>query len=280
MRLLLGGTRGSTPAPGPDFIRTGGQTSCIGIAHGDADPTLVLDGGTGLRTLSRMIDGRTFVGTILIGHMHWDHTHGLPFFRAGDHPDARVSVLIPEQGMDASALMARAMSPPHFPIALEELRGDWSIRSIEEGTHDIEGFSVVAAEIPHKGARTFGFRVSDGAGTIAYLSDHAPANDGDGPHGLGLYHDAARLLCAGVDLLIHDAQYTADEFPVRRSFGHSAVDYAIGLAETCGAKAVLLTHHDPDRTDDQIDEILAKARASTALPVDVAIEGTTIMVPS
>jgi len=84
VRLLICGTRGSTPSPGPAFIRYGGQTSCVAIAHGDDDPHLVLDGGTGLRRLTAFLGGRTFSGTILVGHLHWDHTHGLPFFRAGD----------------------------------------------------------------------------------------------------------------------------------------------------------------------------------------------------
>lgn len=250
----------------------------MAISHdGDLDPTLVLDGGTGLRNLTGVLGGRAFNGSILIGHLHWDHTHGLPFFRAGDNPESRVRVLIPEQG-DASAVMARVVSPPHFPVTLEELRGDWSVGSLADGKHTIEGFEVLALDIPHKKSRTFGFRVSDGRATIAYLSDHAPANDGPGPHGLGLYHDAARALCDGADLVIHDAQYTAAEFPERKNFGHSAVEYVIGLGKECGAKSVLLFHHDPDRTDDQVDAILAASR-NGSIRVDAAAEGDVIDLP-
>lgn len=277
MRLLICGTRGSTPAPGSAFVRYGGQTSCVAVAHGDEDPSLILDAGTGLRNLTTMMDGRAFQGTMLIGHLHWDHTHGIPFFRSGDRPESRVRLMIPEQG-DASAVMARAVSPPHFPVTIEQLNGSWTIESLQPGTHQLEGFEVLALDIPHKASRTFGFRVSDGTSSIAYLSDHAPANDGDGPDGFGLYHDAAMALCEGVDLIIHDAQYTAEEFPVRKDFGHSAVDYAVALGKKAGAKGVLLYHHDPDRTDEQVDRILAQTR-NGSIRVDAAAEGDVIVLP-
>lgn len=273
------GVRGSTPVPGEDFLRYGGQTSCVAVMHDDEEvPRLVLDGGTGLRRMTQMMDGRAFHGTILIGHLHWDHTHGLPFFRAGDRPDGRVRVMIPEQG-DASEVMARVCSPPHFPVRLEELKGDWSVDSIDEGEHEIEGFTVTALEIPHKASRTFGYRVSDGTATITYMSDHAPANDGPGPEGLGLYHDAARALADGADMLIHDAQYTREEFPRRKDYGHSAIEYAIGLGKECGVKSVMLFHHDPERTDDQIDAILAASRNGSRPAIEAAVEGSVIQLP-
>lgn len=277
MRLLICGTRGSTPSPGSAFVRYGGQTSCIAVARGDDDPHLVLDGGTGLRRLTGFLDGRTFSGSILIGHLHWDHTHGLPFFRAGDQPDARVRVLIPEQG-DAAEVMARAVSPPHFPVRLEELRGEWSVENLAPGTLDIEGFQVTALDIPHKLSRTFGFRVSDGASTIAYLSDHWPTSIGPGTDGFGEYHENALALADGVDILIHDAQYTAEEFPARADFGHSAIEYAIGLGRKAGAKSVMLFHHDPDRTDDDLDHIVASLNG-TKPKVTAAAEGSVIELP-
>ena len=277
MRLLICGTRGSTPAPGPAFVRYGGQTSCVAVAHGDDDPHLVLDGGTGLRRLTSFLNGRTFQGTVLVGHLHWDHTHGLPFFRAGDQPDARVRVLIPSQG-DAAEVMARAVSPPHFPVRLEELRGDWSVANLEPGTFEAEGFTVTALDIPHKLSRTFGFRVSDGTSTIAYLSDHWPTSVGPGADGLGEYHDNALALADDADLLIHDAQYTLEEFPARADFGHSAIEYAIGLGRKAGSKSVMLYHHDPDRTDDDLDNIVASLNG-TKPKVVAAAEGSVIELP-
>ena len=206
MRLLVCGVRGSTPAPGPEFVRYGGNTSCIAVlADDDERPRLVLDAGTGLQRLSRELSGEAFVGTILLGHLHWDHTHGLPFFPAGSHPDAKVTLLLPEQGEDAEELLARAFSPPHFPIWPRQLGDGWTFENLKEDEHDLEGFSVLAREIPHKGGRTFGFRVSDGSSSIAYLSDHSPVAYGPGPDGFGPYHEAAVTLTSGVDILFHDA---------------------------------------------------------------------------
>jgi phosphoribosyl 1,2-cyclic phosphodiesterase len=278
VRLLICGVRGSTPAPGPEFVRHGGETSCVAIAHGSDAPRLVLDAGTGLRRLTRMLDGQPFRGTLLLGHLHWDHTHGLPFFGAGDNPDSSVRLLLPAQG-DAAAVLSRCMSPPHFPIVPQQLRGQWTFDGIEEGEHELEGFSVLAREIPHKGGRTFGYRVSDGHSTIAYLSDHAPFALGPGPEGFGEYHEAALQLCDGVDLLIHDSQYTAEEFPARANFGHSAIEYTIGLAERCGVGRLLLFHHDPPRTDDQLDALVVHHRQRFAA-LDAAVEGAVIELPS
>jgi ribonuclease BN (tRNA processing enzyme) len=237
-------------------------------------PRLVLDAGTGLQRLSRMLDGRPFAGTLLLGHLHWDHTHGLPFFAAGDHPCADTTLLMPAQG-NATAVLARVMSPPHFPIRPQQLRGRWRFAGIETGKHTVEGFSVLALEIPHKGGRTFGYRVSDGRSSFAYLSDHGPVALGPGPDGLGDYHAAALALADGVDLLVHDAQHTAAEFPPRASFGHSAIEYAIGLAERANARRLLLFHHDPSRTDDALDALLAQHRHRFAA-LDAASEGMTV----
>jgi phosphoribosyl 1,2-cyclic phosphodiesterase len=280
VRLVICGVRGSTPSPGPEFVRYGGNTSCIAIVpdSGPDGPLLVLDAGTGLARLSRFLDGRPFRGTLLLGHLHWDHTHGLPFFPAGNRPDSRVQVLIPQQG-DTAQTLARAMSPPHFPITPSQLLGDWTFEGIEEGRHEIEGFSVVAREIPHKGGRCFGYRVDDGASTIAYLSDHSPINFGPGPEGMGEYHRNALELAAGVDLLIHDAQYTRADFGPRAHYGHSTVEYAVGLAERAGARRLLLFHHDPPRTDAEIDAIVAGLR-NGRVPVEAAAEGMTIDLPA
>lgn len=274
MRLLICGARGSTPAPGAEFVRYGGNTSCVAVGREGEAPRLVLDAGTGLRRLAGALDGGPFRGTILIGHLHWDHTHGLPFFSAGDRADASVRVLIPAQG-DTEEVLARAMSPPHFPIRPRELNGEWTFEGLEPGEHEIEGFRVLALEIPHKMSRTFGFRITDGSVTIAYLSDHHPVALGPGPDGFGEYHDAACRLARDVDLLIHDAQYTAAEFPARAHYGHTTVDYAVGLAERCGARRLLLYHHDPPRTDEQLDAIVAGLRGR-ALPVDAAAEGSVV----
>jgi phosphoribosyl 1,2-cyclic phosphodiesterase len=274
MRIVFCGVRGSTPSPGAEFVRYGGNTSCVALAHDGELPTLVLDAGTGLQRLSRHLDGRPFRGTILLSHLHWDHTHGLPFFPAGDRPDAEVAVLIPAQG-DAETVLERAISPPHFPITPNQLGGRWTFAGLEPGRYSVEGFEVVAADIPHKGSRTFGFRVSVAGRSVAYLSDHWPTEAGEGHRGLGRYHDAAMMLASGVDVLVHDAQYTAGELPARRGLGHATVEYAVGLAEAAHARRLVLFHHDPSRTDDEIDALVAE-QGGRQLDVVAAAEGMTL----
>jgi phosphoribosyl 1,2-cyclic phosphodiesterase len=278
MRLFICGTRGSTPSPGAQYVRYGGNTSCVAISRDHEDPHLILDAGTGLRQLTKFMDRRPFNGTILIGHLHWDHTHGLPFFRSGDQPTSSVRVLIPDEG-DPVAMMARVHSPPHFPVRIEELQGTWSVDNLQPGTREIEGFEVTALDIPHKNARTYGFRVSDGTTTIAYLSDHWPTHIGPGPDGHGEYHEAALALVHNVDLLIHDAQYTDVEFVTRSEFGHSVIEYPIGLGKKAGARTVMLFHHDPERTDDELDRIVASVRDHSGPNVIAAVEGTIVDLP-
>jgi phosphoribosyl 1,2-cyclic phosphodiesterase len=275
VRIHLCGVRGSTPATGRDFLRYGGQTSCVAVAHDDGPPRLLLDAGTGLRRAGALLGGGPFTGTILLTHLHWDHVHGLPFFAAGDRPDARVRLLLPEQeGPSAEDVLARGMSPPHFPITPGELRGQWSFGFLEPGETKAEGFTVEAAEIPHKGGRTFGYRVSDGHSVLAYLPDHCPTDLGPGPEGWGTYHPAALALAAGADVLIHDAFLLPQEVAAQAFLGHAAADYAVGLGRRAGAGRILLAHHKPDRTDRELD--LLAARFRTDPHVIVAAEGTVI----
>ena len=278
MRVHFCGTRGSTPVSGAGQARYGGNTSCVGLAHDGQPPTIALDAGTGLQQLPRALGGEPFRGTILLGHLHWDHTHGMPFFRSGLLPGHRVDVYLPEQGEDAEELLARVISPPHFPIRPRQLGEGWSFNSLSPGHYEFEGFSVDAREIPHKGGRTFGYRVSDGTATVAYLSDHSPISLGPGPDGLGEYHEAAVELTRGADLLVHDSQHTAAELPRLAFLGHSAIEYVVGLAQYAQVKAVALYHHDPWRTDDEIDELAAK-QASAPLPVFAAFDGLIVDLP-
>jgi phosphoribosyl 1,2-cyclic phosphodiesterase len=277
VRVHLLGVRGSTPATGHDFARHGGNTSCVAVAHDGAPPSLVLDAGTGIRGLGALLGDQPFDGAVLLGHLHWDHTQGLPFSKAIDHDGARVRLCLPDQedGARAVDVLRRAMSPPHFPIGPEELRGRWTFEGLVPGGYQIAGFDVLALEIPHKGGRTFGYRVSDGRTSIAYLSDHGPIALGPGPDGWGPYHDAALALADGVDVLLHDAQHTADELPSRTHFGHSAIDYAVRLGELAAAKSVVLFHHDPMRTDEQLDAIVASF-AGRSVPVSAAAEGAVL----
>ena len=274
--MYLCGVRGSTPSPGAEFLRYGGHTSCVALARDDAaQPALVLDAGTGLRRLTPLLGGAPFRGTILLTHLHWDHVQGLPFFAAGDRTDARVSLLLPEQedGAGAERALAKNMSPPSFPIEPSELRGEWTFGTVAARPLEAEGFTVEARRIPHKGGATVGYRVSDGHSVLTYMPDHCPTVCGPGPEGWGEYHPAALDLARDTDLLIHDAFLMPAEVPELAAFGHAAADYAIGLGQRAGARHVLLAHHKPDRTDDELDRLAARVAGTGAT---VAAEGAMI----
>ncbi len=267
MRLVLLGVRGSTPAPGPEFVRYGGHTSCVAVIPDGSDvPTLVLDAGTGLRGLTGLLGGAAFAGSILVSHLHWDHVQGLPFFQAGDRPDARVDLYLPAQGgRSGRDLLATHMSPPAFPITPEGLEGEWTFHAIEEGSYLVEGFTVAVAEVRHKGGRTFGYRVSDGSSSVAYLPDHAAS---------AVIEPAVRDLLAGADLLLHDAQFVESERTLADAYGHSTVDDALAVASATGVGSLMLFHHGPARTDDELDELAAALDGP--LPVTVAVQGAEI----
>jgi phosphoribosyl 1,2-cyclic phosphodiesterase len=278
VRINVCGTRGSTPAPGREFLRYGGHTSCLAITAADsAVPELLLDAGTGIREVTRLLDGGPFVGTIALTHLHWDHVHGLPFFAAGDREDSCVRLLLPAppDGATAEATLERGMSPPHFPITPSQLRGRWEFAAIEPGEVRLGGLTLLAREIPHKGGRTFGYRVTEGTTSIAYLPDHSPVDLGPGRDGLGEYHEAAIELARGADILMHDSFWYAGDFDPARTLGHAAAEYAIGLAGAAGARRVLLIHHRPDRTDSELEKLAAWLRHSP-VPVALAADGEVI----
>lgn len=272
MRIELLGVRGSTAAPGPDFVRYGGHTSCVAVFRDGAEvPSLVLDAGSGLRSLTARLGGRAYEGAIVLSHLHWDHVQGLPFFAAGDRDDARVDLYLPSQGgRSGRDLLAQTLSPPAFPITPEGLRGRWTFHALEGGIHTIEDFEVSALDIEHKGGRTFGLRVSDGTGSLAYLPDHAPS--------AGCSSELIELL-TGVDLLVHDAQFVDAEGAVAVAYGHATVRQAIGLARQCSVGALLLFHHSPVRSDEALDDIAGWAPGMAGdLPVVVAKEGAVLEV--
>jgi phosphoribosyl 1,2-cyclic phosphodiesterase len=275
VRITFCGVRGSTPAPGAAFVRYGGQTSCVAVSAPGQPPSLLLDAGTGMNAVTPLLKGAPYEGSVVLSHLHWDHTHGMPFFGAGFVPGHRVDVRIPEQGSGAEAVLERCFSPPHFPIVPAQLGPGWSFDGLAEGEHQLEGFTVLAREIPHKGGRTFGYRVTLGTASIAYLPDHSPTSVGPGPDGLGARHEAALALATGVDVLITDAQHLAVQFPTLEFLGHASVEYDVALAQEAGVRTLALFHHAPSRTDDEIDaiEALAQGLAKAGLQVIAAREG-------
>ena len=197
---------------------------------------------------------------------------GAAVLRERGPPDSQVTLRLPpqEDGADAESVLARMMSPPLFPIRPRNLRGDWTFDVLPPDAFTAPGctvgsFRVMARDVPHKGGRTVGYRVSDGHSTIAYIPDHCPTELGAGPEGWGEYHPAVLELARDVDVLIHDAHLVPEEVPAEASFGHAAADYAVELGRRAGARKVALFHHRPDRTDDALDRLVERfSRCSRA----------------
>ena len=253
MEIVVCGVRGSTPAPGREFDRIGGHTSCLAM-RAPSDRWLILDAGTGFRRVADLLDGGPLHGTILLSHLHWDHTQGLPFLANADRDDASVDLLLPRP-LDAATtvraveVLGRAMSPPHFPIEPTGLHGQWSFGFTDPGELSIEGLDVRVDEISHKGGRTFGFRISDGSASFAYMPDHSPAT------ATADELAAADRLAAGVDLLIHDSQFIEEERARADDFGHATIGDAMEFAARNSVRHLALFHHAPARTDDQVADI-------------------------
>lgn len=269
------GTRGSTPCPCDENRRYGGNTSCVALESPGHEP-IILDLGTGLRFFgeTQPNDG-TFRGSALVTHLHWDHVQGLPFFTPVLKEGARLDIYGPrqEEGTVAEAFH-RFICPPFFPVTVEQLYGQMSFLDAGDEDLELDGAKVRVRPVPHVGANN-GYRVEMGGASVAYLSDHQMPHDGS--HRVS---DDVLELCDGVDVLIHDAQYTREEFADKYYWGHCTVEYALFVAQEAGAKRLVMYHHDPSRTDDQLDVLLAQVRdlaASTPVSeVLAAYEGLTI----
>ena len=269
------GVRGSTPCHGPEISRYGGNTSCVSLSMPGEAP-LIFDLGTGLRYFgsSQPTDG-TFRGTCLLSHLHWDHTQGLPFFVPILRSGAELDVYAPiqEDGRPVWRAMKAFMQPPHFPISLEHLPGTLRFHDIGDDDFQVGSAQIKARLVPHVG-NTLGYRVTHSGRSVAYLSDHQQPYDGS----FGLA-DGARELIEGADVLIHDAQYTRDEFAHKFNWGHCTVDYALWVAMECKVKTLALFHHDPTRTDDAVDELTRCARQFAdhrGVEVVAAFDGLTL----
>ena len=274
MKVRLWGTRGSVPTPGPATARYGGNTSCVEIVT-SATHRVVLDAGTGIIGLGAALPTDVARVDILLGHLHMDHIIGLGFFRPLFRPGLEVHIWGPSSTtLDLRGRLSRYLSPPLFPVQLRELPCDLTLHDVPLGSFELPGLAVTAALVCHPGP-TVGYRLDDGRSTLAYLSDHEPAL------GVHAFPEAPRWtsgydLAAGVDLLIHDAQFDDPEYADHIGWGHSTLGHTLAFTEAVGARHLIGFHHDPSHDDTQLDAIYARDEIST-LPFTVtpAREGAT-----
>ena len=259
MRLTVWGCRGSVPTPGAETAGYGGNTSCVELEL-DSGSVIVLDAGTGIRRLGRqLLDRGVLRFNLLLTHLHLDHLEGLRFFEP--MWDRRVTLDIWGPPSPVSGLrerIARAFSPPLFPIDLRDVPARVVFHDLPRQPWSIDGATIEARPVVHPGP-TVGFRIEAGGASLAYIPDHEPAFTGSIPDQPRDWVSGAPV-ADGVDLLVHDAQYSEDEYEQRVGWGHSSVADAVAFSRTAGAGQLLLFHHEPLHDDDALERLGARAR--------------------
>ena len=277
MKVRLWGTRGSLASPGADTSRYGGNTSCVEV-RGAEGTVLVIDAGTGIRTLGRTLTGVRRVD-VLLSHLHMDHIQGLGFFAPLHDRDVETHIWGPARDLDdLGARLRRYLSPPLFPVRLRDLPR-LVLHALPAGPFDVGEFRVTAEPVCHPGF-TVGLRVATRRSTIAYLSDHEPAL-GVAGFPLGGEWTSGHDVAHGADLLLHDAQYSIAEYADHVGWGHSALDHTLAFARLAAVEHLVTFHHDPWHGDDDIDRLTAAARARVPVScaVTVGAEGAVFELP-
>ena len=272
MKVTFWGTRGSVASPGPETVRYGGNTACVEVRD-SLGGLIILDAGTGIRRLGATLAHERTIH-IFLSHLHLDHLQGLGFFAPLFRSDVEVHIWGPPSlRADLATRLNRYLSPPLFPVRLKELASRVTLHPAPMQPITIGTAEVVAQPITHPGP-TVGYRISERDQALAYLPDHEPAL------GVRSFPEAPEwtsgyTLAKGVDLLIHDAQYTADERSSRMGWGHSSLDEAVAFANAAGAAALAPFHHDPTHSDIELDDLF---KSLHGCPVELirAAEGITV----
>jgi len=282
MKVRFWGTRGSIATPGPSTLRYGGNTSCVEVRP-DSGAVILIDCGTGAHALGRALQeqGAAQTGHILISHTHWDHIQGLPFFAPLFTAGNEWHIYGPRGlGQSLQDVLAGQMEYAYFPVALNAFAAKVHYHEVVEGGFSIGDTRIITHYLNHP-ALTVGYRIEADGGSVVYASDHEPhsAEAAQGDAEAAETGDLAHIeFIRDADLVIHDAQYTADEYPEKVGWGHSTIEYVIDSAIAADVRQVALYHHDPARTDDAVDGLLTKAReralaAGSDLIVSGAAEG-------
>ena len=276
IKVKFWGVRGSIPSPSHSTVRYGGNTSCVSI-HTGTNKILVLDAGTGIRELGKALKGGKEEIFILLSHRHWDHIQGFPFFWPIYESHRNVNILSNEKGKNMILSLLNQMDGAHFPVEPQNLPS--LHQCINEDISPFishYGFTVSRIATNHPG-NGYGYRIQKNGHSVVYLTD----NELDPPYKKVTKFDGFVQFCKDADLLIHDAQYLEKDMPLKHGWGHSLVSQVCKLAATASVKHLVLTHHDPDRTDKEIDAIEKNARSwfknkSLDIQCTAAYEGLTI----
>ncbi|HEX2419992.1 MAG TPA: MBL fold metallo-hydrolase [Acidimicrobiia bacterium] len=251
MKIKLWGTRGSIASAGPETVRYGGDTSSIELRTVN-NRVVVLDAGSGVRRLGGELAGVERVD-ILLSHLHMDHVQGLPFFRPLLDPDVEVNIWGPMSSTRSlEARLARYLSPPLFPIRVKDLP-NVGFHDVPLTSFEIDTLKITADVITHPGT-TLGFRIEEGESSLAYMPDHEPALGCDMFPNEPLWTSGFSL-AKGVDVLIHDSQYTDEEYSTRVGWGHTSFSQLEKFVSITGAAELVTFHHDPAHTDTFLDEV-------------------------
>lgn len=275
MKVTFWGTRGSIAAAGPATHGYGGNTACVQVEAGDGT-CVVLDAGTGIRALGLAMGPDVGRVDILLSHLHMDHIQGLGFFSPLFRPDIEAHLWGPPSAtLDLRTRLSRYLSPPLFPVRLRDLGSRVELHNAPDEPVRIGSVEVVAAAVIHPGP-TVGYRISADGAAMAYIPDHEPAlGAGDFP-GAATWtsgHD----LAAGVDFLVHDAQYFPSERAERVGWGHASSTEAGAFARAVGARRLAAFHHDPAHDDATLDRLVAEvAAAAPGVEVSGAREGASV----
>ena len=279
MNAKVWGCRGSLAAPGPDTVVYGGNTSCVELVLNDR-ARIVLDAGTGIRLLGLELASTAEPINLCLTHLHLDHLEGLGFFVPLWQPDRELHIWGPGSPVDTlQERIGRYLSPPLFPVQLSEVPAKLTFHDVPDGDFELGSARVRAEPVAHRGP-TVGYRFDDGECALAYIPDHEPY--------LGVDPNAAEpdwisgfSLAEGADVLMHDAQYFEHEYPNHVGWGHSSVAHAVSFAQLADCRRLILFHHDPLHTDDQLQSLEDRARelwGPEGTPPELAREKTTVQI--
>lgn len=262
MQITFWGVRGSIPAPGPDTVRYGGNTSCVGVRL-DNGTLIVFDAGSGLRVLGNMLmaQAQPVKLYLFLSHMHWDHIQGLPFFVPAYEQATEICILGPRSGLASlEQSLCDQMRTPYYPVPMHAMAANLHFTELSEGSVvDLPGAKVEVSALNHPG-KTLGYRLLADDKVLVYATDHEPFGKLPASQHL-TYPSRILALAHGADLLIQDAQYTPGEYPQRIGWGHSTYLDALHIAHDAEVERLVLFHHDPTHSDAQVDRIVARCRA-------------------